>query len=120
VTLPQPDPAVAQPPAAVKQPDPPVKWWMKLIRRGSRATSSGAAGGTSAHSTSTSSRSDTSSLGATATNFARQIGTATVCLVCFYAVACVVLGFSLSPTWGREAFTIMFGWTLTESQLDTR
>jgi hypothetical protein len=92
----------------VTQPDPPVKWWMKLIRRGSRATSSGAPGGTSAHSTSTSSRSDTSSLGATAANFARQIGTATVCLVCFYAVACVVLGFSLSPTWGREAFTIMF------------
>jgi hypothetical protein len=90
-------------------PHPPVKWWTGMVRRASRAPAARAGNATTpGQSAATNPRGDTDRVGGTATNFARQIGTATVTLVGFYAVACVVLGISLSSHWGRQPFTIMF------------
>lgn len=44
----------------------------------------------------------------TATQFEFKIRSATMWLIGFYAVACPVLGVSLSPHLGRDSLTIMF------------
>jgi hypothetical protein len=47
--------------------------------------------------------------GSTATEFSRRIRVGATYFVGFYAIACPVLGYALSPRWGRESAAIAIG-----------